>query len=58
MSKIKPNKIDQIAQLQNIINKYERNWVNEMAKGDPNEKEKILRRLHQEGRSGSSKRNK
>ena len=50
MSKIRTNDIDRIAQLQNIINKYERDWVSEMAEGDPDAEEKILRKLHEERR--------
>ena len=58
MSKIRTNEIDRIAQLQNIIKKYERSWVSEMAEGDPDAEEKILRRLHKERRPKSSKRDK
>ena len=58
MSKIRTNEIDRIAQLQNIIKKYERDWVSEIAEGNPDAEEKILRRLHEERRPKSSKRDK
>jgi len=52
MKKIVPNKIDQIAELKNIIAKHEIAWAEEIAKkrGTPNDKEKILRRIRERGR--------
>ena len=60
MSKMKTNEIDRIAQFQNIINKYERDWASEIAekKGDPDGADEILRRLHEERRQDAPKRDK